>query len=177
MNIVKVNSVGYTKAKNFQKPIKIIDRKLLQKNSNLLNLNGPWEKEEAKGWVALYTVGNSGLAAAMAQAPGIDEAALASVEVIMATHIFNKIYKFNFSSTILKSLAMGVTGHAVGKTAFKLVSKSITWIPILGNAVNAVISGSTTAALGAAIINAAEKLDDARRRGKKLDEIIKKLGE
>ena len=92
-------------------------------------------------------------------------------------NIFNKIYKFNFSSTILKSLAMGVTGHAVGKTAFKLVSKSITWIPILGNAVNAVISGSTTAALGAAIINAAEKLDDARRRGKKLDEIIKKLGE
>ena len=112
----------------------------------------------------------------MAQMPGADEAALAGVEVVMATHIFNGIYDFKFSKTALKSLATGVAGHAVGKTAFKLASKSLTWIPGIGNALNAIVAGSTTAALGAALISVAEEMDDARKRGKKLDDFFEKLG-
>ena len=118
---------------------------------------------------------NAGLAAATAQAPGFDEFVLAGVEVAMATHIFNGIYKFNLSKTLLKSLAMGVAGHAIGKTTFKLASKSVTWIPLLGNSLNAVISGGTTATLGAALIDMAESMDKARIRGKKLDEFIKAM--
>lgn len=155
-----------------------INRSLLKQTStNLSKLAGPAEKSEAQAWVVAYTLGNAGLASAMAQMPGVDEAALAGVEVVMATHIFNGIYDFNFSKTALKSLGTGVAGHAVGKTTFKLASKSLTWIPGIGNALNAFVAGTTTAALGAALISLAEEMDETRKRGKKLDDFFKKLGE
>ncbi len=68
-------------------------------------------------------------------------------------------------------------GHMVGKTAFKMASKSLTWVPGIGNALNAIVAGSTTAALGASLISLAEDIDKARKRGEKLDEFIKKMEE
>lgn len=160
------------------KTAKPLNRASLKSTKSILKpLYGPAEKEKAKKWVFGYTIGNAGVAAATAQAPGFDELALAGIEVIMATHIFNGIYDFKFSKTALKSLATGVAGHAVGKTTFKLASKGLTWIPGLGNALNAVVSGGTTAALGAALIELAEEMDQARKRGQKLDEFIKKMEE
>lgn len=158
------------------KVAKSLNRSVLkQGQSALSSLNGPAEVRKSKAWVAAYTASNAGIAAAMAQAPGLDECALAGVEVVMATHIFNGIYDFKFSKTVLQSLGMGVAGHAVGKTAFKMASKSLTWIPGVGNALNAVVAGGTTAALGAALISIAEDMDKARKRGEKLDEFIKKM--
>lgn len=180
MRTMTVMPVGYAAQKSFcgaQQTTKVLNRSLLKNTSSILKpLMGPKEKRKAQGWVAAYTLGNSAIAAGMAQMPGADEAVLAGVEVAMATHIFNGIYDFKFSKTALKSLAMGVAGHAVGKTTFKLLTKSVSWVPMFGNAVNAVVSGSTTAALGAAIIEMAEDIDKARKRGEKLDEFIKKLG-
>lgn len=155
---------------------KVVNRaKLKPSTTNLKPLAGPEEKRKARRWVAAYTAGNATLAAATAQAPGVDELALSGVEVIMATHIFNGIYDFKFSKTILKALAAGVAGHAIGKTTFKLISKAVTWVPVVGNGVNAVVSGTTTAALGASLIEMAEEMDEARRRGKKLDDFIKEM--
>lgn len=156
---------------------KTLNRALLKSTSNndLKPLFGPKEVKKAKVWVAGYTAGNSVTAALTAQAPGFDELALTGIEVLMATHIFNGIYDFKLSKTLLKSVAAGVAGHAVGKTTFKMLSKGITWIPVLGNTVNAVVAGGTTAALGAALIDIAEEMDKARKRGEKLDEFIKAM--
>lgn len=177
MNIAPINNVGFVGSFNYKKPTKVLNRTLLQHcESNLKQLQGPREKEKAKNWVAGFTLANTSAAAFTAQAPGLDEFVLSSVEVLMATHIFNNIYDFKFSKTVLKNLAAGVAGHAVGKSAFKMASKVLTPIPILGNTLNAVIAGTTTAALGAALIEMAEEMDNARTRGSKLDDFIKKLG-
>lgn len=69
------------------------------------NINGPEEVKEARGWVAYYTAANTGIGALSAQAPGADELALAGIEVAMATTIFNGVYYFDFSKTVIKNLA------------------------------------------------------------------------
>ena len=153
-----------------------LNRNLLKPSSSKLSkLAGYAEKSEAKGWVAVYTASNAGIAAFTAQAPGADEFALAGVEVLMATHILNGIYNFNLSKTAIKSLATGVAGPVIGKTTFKLASKSLTWIPIIGNTLNATVAAATTAALGAALISTAEEMDEARRRGKKLQDFLDEM--
>ena len=111
----------------------------------------------------------------MAQAPGADEVMLAGVEVAMATHILNGIYNFDLSKTLLKTLGTAASGNIVGKSTFKLASKTFTWIPGVGNSLNAIVSGTTTAAIGAALIDKAEEMDRARRNGKKLDDFFKKM--
>lgn len=157
---------------------KAVNRSLLKgTKSNLKPLAGPEEVRKAKNWVAAYTAGNAGVAAAMAQAPGADEVALAGVEVAMAAHIINGIYKFDLSKNALKIIGTGLVGHKIGSSAFKWLSKSVTWIPLLGNTVNAVVAGSTTAALGAALIKTAEFMDEQRKKGNTMDEIMKKLQE
>lgn len=144
-------------------------------NSKIKTLFGPTEKSKAKKWVAGYTASNAGIAAIMAQAPGADEFVLSSVEVVMATHIFNKIYGFGLDKTALKSLAAGVSGAYVGSRIFKGASKFFTWVPGIGNGLNAAVAGTTTAAIGASLIAIAEDMDDARRRGKKIDDFIKEM--
>lgn len=149
-----------------------MNRSLLQKSSKLKPLNGPEEISEAKKWVAFYTADNAAVAALSAQAPGADELALSAVQVIMATTIINVVYGFNLSSTVIKNILTGIIGHTVGTRAF---SKLITWIPGLGNAVNAIVAGGTTAALGSAIIEWCEAKDKERKRGKKIDDILNGL--
>ena len=156
---------------------KLMNRKTLKAplSQTLSNLNGPAEKSKAKGWVAAYTAGNASIAAAMAQMPGWDELALTGVEMTMTAHIFNGIYNFNLSKTALKSIATGIAGNVIGKGAFKLATKAVSWIPGIGNAINAVVAGSTTAALGAAIIDSAEDLDKARKNGKRLEDFLNEM--
>lgn len=174
MNVSSITQTGFTGVP-VQSSLKLNRQILKSTTTDLLHLAGPEEKSAAKAWVVAYTAGNAVLAAATAQAPGFDEALLAGVEVVMATHIFNGIYDFKFSKTALKSLGSGVAGHVIGKNAFKLATKAFTWIPGIGNGLNAIVSGTTTAALGAALIDMAEDFDKKRRQGEKLDEFIKKM--
>jgi len=159
---------GY-EGKFLQKTSRLIDRSILQKKSDLANLNGYYEKQKAKKWVAAYTAGNSITAAAMAQCPGVDEVALSGVEAAMTMHIMNGIYNFNLSTAMIKSVAIALAGHKAGTTAFKAASKFFTVIPVFGNGLNAIISGTTTAALGVLIISFAEKLDKYRQEGKPIN--------
>ena len=176
MNITAINGVNFCGAIKPTNAKKIVNRKMLVPQANeLKNLYGPVEKKKAKTWVAAYTLGNSGLAALTAQAPGVDELLLSTVEVAMATHIFNGIYNFDFSKTILKALGMGVAGHAIGKTGFRMMTKPATVIPGLGNGLNAAIAGGTTAALGAGLIALAEDMDKARKRGESIDKFIEQM--
>lgn len=149
------------------------NRSLLQKTSKLASLNGPQEVKDAKKLVAFYSAENAGVAALAAQFPCADELALSTVEVIMASAIINGVYGFKFSSNVLDCILAGIIGERVGTYSFKAASKLVTWIPGFGNVVNSVVAGGTTAALGAAIIKKCENMDAARKRGEKIDEILK----
>ena len=157
------------------KPRCSVNRSLLKKCSGLSDINGPAEVKEAKKVVATYTALNSGTAAATAQAPGFDEVALAANEVLMATIIFNGVYDFKLSKTVVKALLTGLIGNRIGTSVFKGITKFVTWVPGVGNAINATVAGGTTAALGASVIAMAEDMDKARRQGQKIDDFIKKI--
>ncbi len=173
--VTSTTNFGY--AKPLTKANKLINRSSLQKVSSLNDLRGYAEKEKAKSWVAAYSVGNGAAAATFAQAGGLEELLLSGVEVVMAAHILNGIYDFKLSKNALKIIGTGIAGHKIGLSTFKWASKSVTWIPLVGNALNAVVAGSTTAALGAALIQTAEFMDEQRQKGKTMDEIMKKLQE
>lgn len=178
MYVSPISSVtNFGNSKPLMKTPRLINRNLLQKVSSLENLNGYTEREKAKKWVAAYSFGNGVAAGAMAQAGGLEELLLAGVEVAMAAHIINGIYHFDLSKNALKIIGTGIAGNKIGTTTFKWASKTFTWIPLLGNTVNAAIAGSTTAALGAALIKAAEFMDEQRKKGKDMEEIMKKLKE
>ncbi|DAB12101.1 TPA: hypothetical protein CPT98_02345 [Candidatus Gastranaerophilales bacterium HUM_19] len=177
MQVSPIKDLNFGNNKILSKSTCKIKRELLQKTSCLKNINGPEEVKEARGWVAYYTAANTGIGALSAQAPGADELALAGIEVAMATTIFNGVYYFDFSKTVIKNLLVGIIGNRVGTYAFKGASKLVTWIPGIGNCINAAVAGSTTAALGASIIAMCEDMDKARKRGEALDRFIKKMDE
>lgn len=178
MYISPVNyATNFGSTKMLTSSSKLMNRKTLQKVSSLNNLNGYLEKEKARNWVALYSAGNSFAAGTLAQAGGLEEFLLSGVEVLMAAHILNRIYKFDLSKNAIKIIGTGIAGHKIGTSTFKWLSKSITWVPLLGNTVNAVVAGSTTVALGEALIKTAEYMDEQRKKGKEMSEILKKLQE
>ena len=158
-------------------PTKVLRRNILQKNavSNLKNLNGPEDVSKSKKWLMAYVAANSAIAAGMSQMPGYDEAVLSGVEAGMVAHIFNKIYKFNLSDTALKSVTTAVAGSVIGTKLFKLASKGLTWIPGLGNGLNAAVAGTTTAILGASMIGIAEEMDKARKNGKRIEDFLDEM--
>lgn len=177
MDVSAINGLGFGATINYAKAAKSLNRSALKQTaSGNKALFGPDEVRRARNWVAAYTAGNATIAAATAQAAGAEEFLLAGVEVIMATHILNGIYDFKLSKTALKNIGAGATGHIVGKATFKWMSKGVTWIPIFGNGINALVAGSTTAAIGAFLIDTAEKMEKELKRNKSLDEFIKKLG-
>ena len=78
----------------------------------------------------------------------------------------------------------GLVGAAIGTKTFDLASKSIfAFFPGIGNAANAIVSGTitasiagaTTAILGNSIIEIAEDMDKARKNGEKLDRFFKEM--
>lgn len=178
MNVSAIKSAGVGVSLKAPTTKKLINRSVLKsQNSNLKNLCGPEEVKKAKKIVALTVAENAGLAAAMAQMPGFDEVALSANEVKMAIRIYNEVYKFSFDKTTIKSLIAGIVGKSVGKFLFKGASKCLSWIPGLGNGLNAGVAGGTTAALGALIISNAEDMDKARKNNEKLDNFFRKLEE
>lgn len=177
MSVKVLAHPGLNVANKIIKPSTALKRANLQPAlNNLKPLAGPEEVEKAKACVAINVAENAAIAAGMAQMPGWDEVALAANEMKMAAEIYNGIYKFNFGKTVIKSIIMGIVGNKVGTSVFKAASKLVTWIPLLGNSINATVSGTTTVALGAAIIANAEEMDKARKRGENLDKFFKKLG-
>lgn len=170
MQIPKIGKGVCSFAKNTPK---LVRKNLSQKSSVLRDLAGPAEKSRARKRVAMYSAGNAVIAAATAQAPGVDEAILSGVEVTMAMDICKNVYKFKNSESIVSSLLAGFTGNRIGSWLFK----SVSWIPGVGNAINAGVAGCTTAAIGEGVITACEKMEKNLKRGEKIDEFIKKMEE
>lgn len=105
-------------------------------------------KSDAQAAVHLFSAGSAGIAASLAQAPGVDEVALAGNDVLMAIAIC-KIYDLSLTKSAAKVILAPIAGNALG---VKIFSKAITWFPGLGNVVNATVAGSVTEAIGHSII-------------------------
>ena len=175
MSITAINGSLSQTATKFVKPTKILNRATLNTtNSQLKSLDGPKELRKAKWWVAAYTAENALLGVATAQTGPLGSVVLSTVEMSMAMHIFQGIYNFKFSESVIKALLAGCTGAYVGTKTIDMATKSIlAFFPGIGNALNAGVSGSVTAALGASLIATAESLDKARKRGEDMDKFIK----
>ena len=175
MKVKTINRVNYGATLKAVTPKKMVNRNLLKaSSSNLKPLAGPEEVEKAKAIVASATTANAITSALTAQLPG-ELIILKAVETSMVAGILNGIYDYKLSSSVLKGIGASLLASSAGQELFRLSSKAFTWIPLLGNTLNAVISGSVTAALGTLIIEAAEAADKARRQGKEQAEIIKEL--
>ncbi len=173
MYISQINSTtNFGCAQMLTKTPKLMNRSLLQKTSNLKNLHGPKEIKEAKKMIAIYSGINATTGAIGAQACGAEEIALGANEVTMAMAIINGVYDFSFSKGVIKSILTGIIGNRVGTYVFKGASKFVTWVPFLGNGLNAIIAGVTTAGLGADIIRWCEEKDKERKRNKRIDDIL-----
>ena len=99
-----------------------------------------------------------------------------SNEALMATRICKGVYKMEASETFMKSCRTAGAGMGVGLIASKMLS----WIPGFGNAVNAGVAATTTAAVGKNLINICESFQKEALRienADKFEKIIKKLGE
>lgn len=133
----------------------------------------PDDKEsEAKGVVIGMTMTNAFVGAATAQFPGADEIALGAVEVAMGLKIIKGVYGFAFDEALIKSILLAVKATVTGKVIAKATSKAVTWIPVIGNIINAGVAGYTTKAFGYALVEECEKIRQELARGKKIDEIL-----
>lgn len=156
-----------------------LERCFLQKKSNLSDLrydddyyyydNESMSKEdEAKGVVIGMTMTNAFIGFVSAQVPFGDEVVLSSVEAAMGLKIVKGIYGFKFGDAVIKSIMLAVKAHIVGK----VLSKSVSWIPGIGNFINAGVAGYTTKAFGYALVDECERIQSELDRGKKIDDIL-----
>lgn len=176
MEVNTINNIGF--GATLQAPLakRAVNRSLLKApKSELKTLCGPAEKQKAQKWLTVYAATNTGIAAGLAQFPGADVAWLASVEAAMTLHIFNGIYGFKLSKSAMESLSAAAKGTAGGLLAFFVASKAVTWIPFIGNFINAGTAMLVTKALGEWLIDKAEETDKARKRGEKIDDFIKRI--
>lgn len=179
MNVSPINKTSFGTGLKTAMISKPIDRSILKScSSDLKSLCGPQEVKKAKRWVAYYTAKNAILGAATAQLGGLGVAVLSTIEAEMALHILKGIYKFKLSDTAVKVLGAGVSGAYLGTKTFDLAAKSIfAFFPGIGNAGNAIVSGTVTASIGGSIIALAEQMEKAQKRGESIDKFIEAMEE
>ena len=176
MAITALNSTLPKTTINLVRPTKTLNRATLQATSSQLKtLAGPEEVKKAKKVVLTAVASNTLISGFTAQAAGAELFLLKAVETTMVTSILNGIYGFNFGGALLKGISASLLASSAGQELFRVATKTITWIPVIGNAVNMAVSASVTAALGSLIIEAAEAGDKARKTGAKHEEVIKKM--
>lgn len=175
-NIINQIGKNLNESKTLKSNIKL-ERCLLQKESNLSDLkfddyyyddDSMSKEDEAKGVVIGMTMTNAFIGFVSAQVPFGDEVVLSSVEAAMGLKIVKGIYGFKFGDAVIKSIMLAVKAHIVGK----VLSKSVSWIPGIGNLINAGVAGYTTKAFGYALVDECERIQSELDRGKKIDDIL-----
>ena len=89
----------------------------------------------------------AGVAAAMAQLPGLDNAPLMAIETVMVVSL-GKVFGVDVLETTAKGIIMSYLATAVGRGLFQF---GVGWIPLLGNAVNAATAFGVVEAMGWAV--------------------------
>lgn len=110
------------------------------------------QQAEARGIVHAFSANAAVLAAAMAQAPGFDEAALAANDALMAVAIC-KVYGLSLQKSAVKAVLASIMGNQIGTAIFtRIAIKPWSWIPVVGNGLNAGVAGTVTEAIGHGIV-------------------------
>ncbi len=86
----------------------------------------------------------AGIAAGLAQLPGVDAAPLAALEVEMVTAL-GAVFGIKVSNAAAKGVIASVAGTAVGRATSQFL---VGWLPGLGNAINATTAAGVVEALG-----------------------------
>ena len=123
------------------------------------------QKAEAQVAVHTFSAISASIAASLAQAPGLDEAALAVNDVAMAIRICY-IYNLSLTKSAAAVLIAPIAGNAMG---VKLFSKALTWMPGAGNLLNAGVAASVTEFIGHSIIKKCESGEMQRAIKKIID--------
>ena len=108
--------------------------------------NSMTEKERRRCHYIIHTnaTAAAGIAAGLAQLPGVDSAPLAALEVEMVTAL-GAVFDIKVSSAAAKGVIASVAGTAVGRATSQFL---LGWIPGLGNAINASTAAGIVEALG-----------------------------
>lgn len=115
------------------------------------------EKKACRGIIHTNAVAAGGIAAGLAQIPGVDNAPLAALEVEM-TIALGKVFGISVTKSAATSILAGVAGTAVGRGISQFL---VGWIPGIGNAVNAGTAASVVEGIGWSVAKTFEAQRDA----------------
>ena len=105
------------------------------------------QREKCHGIIHSAAISGAGVAALMAQAPGLDNAPLVAIEVGMVISL-GSVFGIDISEATAKGIIAGMAGTLVGRGVSQFL---IGWVPILGNIANASTAAGVIESLGWAI--------------------------
>lgn len=120
------------------------------------------EKKACHGIIHANAVAAGGIAAGLAQLPGVDNAPLVAIEVEM-TMALGHVFGINVTKTAAASILSGVVGTTVGRGVSQAL---VGWIPGFGNAINAGTAASVVEGIGWSVAKTFEAQRDADREKK-----------
>ena len=120
------------------------------------------EKKSCHGIIHTNAIAAGGIAAGLAQLPGVDNAPLAALEVEMAIALA-RVFDIDLSQTAAAAVLSGVVGTTVGRGISQIV---VGWIPGFGNAINAATATSVVEGIGWSLAKTFEAQRNAKK-GKK----------
>lgn len=120
------------------------------------------EKKACHGIIHTNAVAAGGIAAGLAQIPGVDNAPLAALEVEM-TIALGKVFGISITKSGAASVLAGVTGTVVGRGISQVL---VGWIPGIGNAINAGTAASVVEGIGWSVAKTFEAQRDAENEKK-----------
>lgn len=117
------------------------------------------ENERKRCHYIIHTnsVAAAGIAAGLAQLPGVDNGPLAALEVEMVIAL-GQVFDISVTKSAAKGVIAGVAGTTAGRTISQLL---VGWVPGIGNAINASTAAGVVEALGWA---AANHFDDEKNK-------------
>ncbi|MDD3437323.1 MAG: hypothetical protein PHC64_09260 [Candidatus Gastranaerophilales bacterium] len=146
------------KLKNYQKVLDVLlaNGRDTIKKTPIVAFGNAAQRKYAQLAVQGFSALSAGIAAGMAQMPGADEAVLAANDAAMAIAIC-KIYGLTLSKSLAPMLIAPIMGNSMGTAIFgKIISKGFTWIPAVGNGLNAGVAFAVTEFIGQSLIGKCE---------------------
>ena len=123
-------------------------------NSDTVSFTGLAEIKAAEKIVKKHAIISGGLGLTLAQVVGVDSAALLANNAIMIKAIAKKVYKSKIDKVEVNKYLAAAT---LTTTGLKAASGILTFIPVIGNIANTIISAGITKTAGDKFIKLCEK--------------------